>query len=356
MDVTAVVVHYHTPTLARACVLALRDDFAKAGVAAEIVLVDNGSRASERSELASLPARLVVPERNLGYAGGVNIGLHDARSPLLLVLNADVLVLPGCVGALTRALAAADVAGPRFFWDEERRLVLPPAERRRRRAELLRALATRGGVWARWARRSFRRHARRHWQAESRLASDALSGALLAFRRTTWESVGPFDEAYRLYFEESDWLARAKRRGARMCYVPQAEALHHYNQAAQREPAAERWFAESEARFARRYYGRAYLRLRDAFAVAPARSDATARLPDGLPRVPAAALRDAGDGAWVEISGGALRYPAAADRHPSMAGEWSFPPSVWRDIAPGEYFLAIVDAGGRERAVWAFAR
>jgi len=38
-----------------------------------------------------------------------------------------------------------------------------------------------------------------------------LSGALLAFRRDTWNIVGPMDDRYHLYFEEDDWLCRIAR-------------------------------------------------------------------------------------------------------------------------------------------------
>ena len=148
-------------------------------------------------------------------------------------MNPDVLVLPGCLPALLAALrAGAAVAGPRFYWDRGRRLLLPPAELRTRREELLRLLAGKRGGWAARARRRWRRHARRHWEAREPLPSHALSGSLLALRRSAWEAVGPFDEGFRLFFEETDWLLRARRQGLAGRYVPAAEAVHLYSQSA----------------------------------------------------------------------------------------------------------------------------
>lgn len=355
MDLTVVVVHYHTPELAREGVLALRQELAAMALDCELVVVDNGSDAAGRAVLSALPARLLVPERNLGYAGGVNLGLSSASARWLMVMNADVRVLPGCVAALVAQLADADVVGPGFFWDPGKRLLLPPAEQRTRRAELRRALATRGDPWTRLARRRFRRHARRHWDAQAPLRSSALSGALLAFRRSAWDAVGPFDEGFALYFEENDWLARADRRDLRLRYVPAAAAVHHYNQGAQREARAQRWFEQSEARFARRYYGDWFAALRRAVTAATPGILAPPRLPAGAPELPAAAFRGV-DGPWVEVAAGGLRFPAAAERLRGAEEGWRLPDSVWFSLAPGEYFVTVVGEDGREHGVWAFAR
>lgn len=355
MDLTVVVIHYRTPELARAAVLALRDDLEATALDYELVLVDNGSDSEGGALLRTLPTRLLAPGRNLGYAGGVNLGLSSSSAPWLMVMNADVRVWPGCVPALVSQLAEGDVVGPRFFWDEGRRLVLPPAERRTRGAELLRVLATRGGRWAKLARRRFRRHARRHWEAQAPLRSEALSGALLAFRRAAWDSVGPFDEDFALYFEESDWLARARNLGLRSLYVPDAAALHHYNQGAQREAQAQRWFEESEARFAQRHYGDWFCALRRRVAAAKSNAARPQHLPPGAPVLPAAAFRGV-PGPWVEVAAGVLRFPAAAERLLCPEEGWRLPDGVWASLAAGEYFVTVVGEDRRDYGVWAFTR
>ncbi|MBV8200259.1 MAG: glycosyltransferase, partial [Acidobacteria bacterium] len=247
-SLAVVLVHYHTPRLAAAAVGALQRDLASgpgaaAGLDVEWLLVDNGSDAAGRELLASLPLRLLEPGRNLGYAGGVNLGVASSRAELVLLMNPDVLVLPGCAAALVDCLrAGAAAAGPRFFWDSGRRLLLPPAERRGRGSELLAVLAaSRGGGWAERARRRSRRHCRRHWLAAAPLPSHSLSGSLLAVRRAAWERVGGFDEGFRLYFEETDWLLRLRRAGLPARFVPAAEAVHLYGRSAALEPRAAEW-------------------------------------------------------------------------------------------------------------------
>ncbi|HYL04576.1 MAG TPA: glycosyltransferase, partial [Thermoanaerobaculia bacterium] len=131
-----VLVHYHTPRLAAAAVAALQRDLAAgegaaAGLEVEWLLVDNGSDPEGRELLASLPVRILEPGRNLGFAGGVNLGVASSSAESILLLNPDVMVLPGCTAGLMDCLrAGAAAAGPRFYWDAGRRLLLPPAEAR----------------------------------------------------------------------------------------------------------------------------------------------------------------------------------------------------------------------------------
>ena len=345
MRLAVVLVHYHAAELARAAVSALRADLAGTGVETEWLLVDNGSDAGERGLLAGLEVERLDPGENLGYAGGVNLGVARARADALLLMNPDVLALPGCVPALLARLhAGAAVAGPRFFWDRGRRLLLPPAEPRRRRDELWAMLAARGERWAARARRRWRQHARRHWLARDPLPSHALSGSLLAVRRDAWERTGPFDPAFRLYFEETDWLLRAARLGLRSEHVPAAEAVHLVGRSAAREPRAGAWFEESARRFRRRHYGAPFawtLAALDRRLPRHALAVPAAVPPGGLPQP-----------CWVEVSPNPAGFPAAAERLAAWPIGWTLPAEV-RERAAGEPLVAqLTDDAGRELARW----
>jgi len=108
VEVTAVV-----PTLGRSpwlaeCLAALRRE---GGAGMEIVVVDQGEPTSAPAEIPpGLADRVLRPGRNLGFAGGVNLGIaaiaERAKAAVALV-NDDALVEPGWLAALTSALAAA---------------------------------------------------------------------------------------------------------------------------------------------------------------------------------------------------------------------------------------------------------
>jgi N-acetylglucosaminyl-diphospho-decaprenol L-rhamnosyltransferase len=347
MRLAVILVHYHTPELAANAVEALRADLAGTGIDVEWLLVDNGSDAEGRARLESLPVQRIDPQANLGYAGGVNLGVASSSGELIVVMNPDVLVFPGCVPRLLDRLeTGAAVAGPAFFWDRGRRMLLPPAELRGRRQELLSLLASRHEHWAVRARRRWRRHARRHWEAREPLASHALSGSLLAIRRDAWEQVGPFDEGFRLFFEETDWLLRARRRGLRSEYVPDAEAVHLHHQSASSEPRARRWFEESARRFRQLHYGAGFVSVLEALD----RRMPQRHVPD-LPALPEAGLelpRRAGRPLWVEVSPAPEGFPAAAERIAGPEGAWRLPEEIAKRMTGGSWFVQVTDREGRE--------
>lgn len=361
MLVSVIIVHYRAPDLAIEAARAVLADCQAAGLRWELLVVDNGDDPGHRDRIAGLPGRLVVPGENLGYAGGVNRGVADSRGDVFLFMNPDVLVRSGCVASLMRALdAGASAAGPRFFWDRSERLLLPPSEERSRRAELLGRLAARSRAAASRLRRRWRRHARRHWEAAEPLVSLSLSGALLAVRRQAWREVGPFDESYRLYFEETDWLQRLGRSGRDAVYVPRARAVHLYDRSASTEPRSRVWFRESRRRFERRWYGATFAALLEGLDRMPAAGSVepplggaagtAAELPPALDLECPPGLRSP---LWVELSPTPLGVPAAAERCDPVAGRllWHLPEEIWRRLEPGDYRLQVVDAVGREGPV-----
>ncbi|HVS14440.1 MAG TPA: glycosyltransferase [Thermoanaerobaculia bacterium] len=335
--VSVVAVHYRTPGLLDPALRAVAQQLEAVGVGFELLVVDNSADAPEL-ELAA--TRVLRPAGNLGYAGGLAAGVEASRGEVLVAMNPDVVVLPGCLGALLEALAAgAGAAGPRFFWDAGRRLLLPPAEERSLASELLRALAARAAVLGPLARRRWRRHARRHWMASQPLASFALSGALLAIRRAAWDAVGPFDAGYPLYFEETDWLERARRRGVRASYVPGAEAVHRFDQSGRLEHRREEWYARSCRRFRERRYGRLAARLLERVEATPSAAGAPpARLPPARVAEPV----------WVEVSPRAQGFPAAAEPGVAAIGSWQLPAEIRAHHPDLGLYLTWSDRRGRE--------
>jgi GT2 family glycosyltransferase len=287
----------------------------------------------------------------------VNTGVLATRAPRVLVANPDVSVLPGCIAALIRELeSGAAAAAPRLYWDDRRRFLLPPGEERTRSSELLALAAARWPRCAERARRRFRRDARRHWEARGSITSTRLSGAMLAFTRAAWDRVGRFDEEYRLYFEETDWLLRLEAAGLSPRQAANAEAVHGFAHSTQREPLAARWFEESARRFRERRFGRGFARVHDRLArlLAP--------IPDGGRRLPgwsAAALAQLPRAAhgedllWLELSPNAIGFPAAGERVPrAELSDWRPPVEAMRASGLGGMSLTVVTAGGRELGRW----
>lgn len=350
MNLAFVLVHYHTPRLLHRAVSALRKDLERTRLKAEIIVVDNGSEPSCHAEMEALPARVIRPETNTGYAGGFNLGAAEADADVLVCMNPDVEILPGCIEQLVKELAAGtEAAAPVLFWDHDLRFKLPPLICCTRMEELVRAVS------GAYARRRWRVHARRHWLAAEPMITESLVGAMLAIRRDTYKRIGPFDEKYRLYYEEADWLKRLFRSGGKAVLVPQAQAVHHFNQSGQKEPQAARWYAESRAYFMEQHYGRLSAGMLNGLPQRKTGYPAAQALPPGPVSIDAGLFPDSG--CWVELAAAGKGYPAAAERLECMPRErWSLPGEAYESLAPGAYSLTIVSDAGEELRSFRFER
>ncbi len=347
------IVHYHTAELLAECVAAVRADLSGSGLTGEITVVDNGSEPRDQELLQSLPAKVVSSNANLGYAGGVNCGLASTTAEHLILMNADVLVLPGCLERLAAELTnGAAAAGPTLFWDRGRRFRLPPLGPFGRLEELGRAAANWSTAVERRARASWRRHAWRHWRATKTIKSADLSGALMAVRKDIWQRSGGFDPGFKLYYEEADWLQRVVGNGAFTVFVPSAEAVHLHNQSASQNSRVALWRAASSRLFARRHYGRVFARLVGFLAFAGQRVgskivDHIPSLGDGRPELDLKSIRD--DVAAVEVADPILGFPAAGQFvGPEPTTSWQLPEDVWHCLASGDYLLQLIDSNGEE--------
>jgi N-acetylglucosaminyl-diphospho-decaprenol L-rhamnosyltransferase len=220
--IAVVVVNYESgPALAR-CVERLLEQSPT-----ELVVVDNGSRDGSIDELRHrLPDVSVIdPGANLGYGAGANRGAAATTAPFLLVCNSDVEVGPGAIGVLAEELATrpgCGLVGPQIRDAGGARY--PSARRFPSMVDAAgHALL---GLFApdnRFTRSYHQAHLAEIAGAEE---VDWLSGACLLLKRSAFEEVGGFDEAYFMYAEDVDLCWRLARAGWKAAYVPQAEVVH----------------------------------------------------------------------------------------------------------------------------------
>jgi hypothetical protein len=187
------------------------------------------------------------------------------------------------------------------------------------------------------------------------MATTSLSGALMAFRRDTWNTVGPFDEGFTLYFEENDWLLRVAQAGMESQYVPSAKAIHLHNPRSAGSPERAQWEAESFRRFGNRYYGEPFMRR---LLLAGKRTPIVPQWPptDGEAfriDIPAKAVWRL----WIELSPSPFGFPAAATCivDPALRS-WTFPPMRGLQFLDGTLYVQIVDDSGDELGRYSFLR
>ncbi|MGH8905621.1 MAG: glycosyltransferase [Egibacteraceae bacterium] len=192
----------------------------------ELVVADNASADDtlEAVRTCAPTATVVALDRNGGYAAGVNAAVAAAtESGAVLVLNPDVLLRPGSVRALLDTLAqpGVGIAVPRMYRPDGR---LYPSLRReptvaRALGEAL--LGMRAGRWPALGETVL--DPDRYEQAAS---ADWAVGAALLISRDCLRTVGPWDETFFHYSEETDFCLRARDLGFDLRLAPGAEVVH----------------------------------------------------------------------------------------------------------------------------------
>lgn len=196
-----VVLSYRGRTDTEACVQSL----VSGSPEATVLVVDNGSHDGVLESVSRRwpRVRTLANTDNLGFAGGMNIGIrwalaHGAET--MTVLNNDTVLPDGAVAALARAARTGAAVSPEVRYADR------PDE-----------------VWFGGGTVDQHTGLARHFSA-AELASmpspphglrptSVLAGCCITATAATWRRVGLFDEAYFLNFEDSDWSLRARRAG-----------------------------------------------------------------------------------------------------------------------------------------------
>lgn len=233
-DLSIVIVSWNTRDLLRDCLASL--PAAAPGLEAQTIVVDNGSRDGSpemvREEFPDVD--LVEAGANLGFSRGNNLAFGRARGEAVLLLNPDTVCPPDSLRLLLGRLRAeprAGAVGPTLV-DSAGRPTLSWGRRPGLRWHLLELLGPTGSP----LRRLLGNESFVVIPPEDAQIRDVpyLMGACLMIRREALEQVGPLDERFFMYFEETDWCLRAAAAGWRILHVGEARVAHLEGEAAAR--------------------------------------------------------------------------------------------------------------------------
>ncbi len=210
-QVSIVVVLWNRAELTLRCLesLCLQHD-----VGCQVIVVDNASTDDTARLLSRVSGAIVVGNlHNLGFTTAANIGARQATGEFLVFVNSDMELLPGCIGALVDAARrdpAASIVGGK--------LVFPSGK-----LQEAGSVVWTDGSCDGYGRNDDPSAAKYNFEREV----DFCSGALLLVRRSLFDVLAGFDEAYRpAYYEDVDLCTRAWQAGHRVLYQPAAVAVH----------------------------------------------------------------------------------------------------------------------------------
>jgi N-acetylglucosaminyl-diphospho-decaprenol L-rhamnosyltransferase len=190
----------------------------------ELVVVDHGSTDGTLELVRARGVRLVEQE-NRGLAAGWNAGIAATSGDYVLLLNADAWAVGGAVDRLAAFAGEhpeAAVVGPRLRNEDGtlQRSVrgFPTLWRLATEFLFLRKLAPRSRALNAFYAGGFDHDAVRE--------CDWVMGACLLLRRAAIDTVGPADEGFFLFSEETDWCYRFRAAGWKVFFYPRAEVVH----------------------------------------------------------------------------------------------------------------------------------
>ena len=181
----------------------------------EVTVVDNGSTDSSLRLLADgYPnIKIISLPRNLGYAGGCNVGLQAAKGETLAILNNDTEVTPTWLAELLAALERCPDAGmatPKvLLWHDHTRIHTAGDYMRTN------GIPDSRGVWE-----------RDEGQFDRQEYVFGAAGVAPAYRRSMLDDIGLLDADFGSYCEDVDLSWRAQLAGYRCVYVPRSVLYH----------------------------------------------------------------------------------------------------------------------------------
>jgi GT2 family glycosyltransferase len=183
----------------------------------EVIVVDNASPENPASVITSQypEVKFLPSEKNLGFAGGNNLGVASATGEYLLFLNNDTEVDPGFLEPLVSLFetnSEAGAASPKILYYNSDNTIqyvgstcINPFTGRNKRVGYLE---------------------KDHGQHDTLKETDLAHGAAMMVPRKVIDKVGAMPEFFFLYYEEIDWCESIKKAGYKIFVVPEAKIYH----------------------------------------------------------------------------------------------------------------------------------
>lgn len=188
----------------------------------EVIIVDNASKNQEAETIALRypKVKVVRSDRNLGFAGGNNLGMQAAQGKYLFLINNDTVFKDFNIKALIDRMESSSEIGVvcpkiRFAWRNN-------------------PIQFTG--YTPLSQITVRNHAigfseNDHGQYNTAHTTPYAHGAAMLIRREAINKVGLMPENYFLYYEELDWSMMFTRAGYQIWYEPACTVYHKESQA-----------------------------------------------------------------------------------------------------------------------------
>ena len=181
----------------------------------ELIIVDNAQNDEAARLLSDLGSniRFYTAPQNLGFAGGNNYGVEQAKGDYFFFINNDTEVTPELIGQLVSRMQSNERIGlisPKIKFFETNLIQYAGY------TELSKTMRNEA-VGSKQEDND---------QYQSLIRTPFAHGAAMMTSRTVVEQIGMMPELYFLYYEEMDWSEIIKRAGLEI-WVDQSAVIYH---------------------------------------------------------------------------------------------------------------------------------
>jgi GT2 family glycosyltransferase len=256
MDISIVIVNYNTPGLTQDCVASVVRY--TSGLEYEIIVVDNGSTKGDISALPALfpGVRLLTSKTNLGFSGGNNLGIADAKGKYILLLNSDTYLKDNALlNVFTYAEQQKNLGALSL------RLVYPDG-RHQSVAQRFPSVKYTLIELLRLQKLMSKQKAGKvllgaFFDHTDSVPADWIWGAFFFFPRALLQQLPgqKLDDTYFMYWEDVQWCQDIKKLGYNILFYAGAEVVH-IHEGSKSDKSVQ--IQENEEKFYRRNYTSAY--------------------------------------------------------------------------------------------------
>lgn len=227
MDVSIIIVNYKTYDLTCNCINSILTH--SVGFDFEIILIENGTNEfdNERVKHWGDAVTLIVSEKNLGFAGGNNLGIQSATGNYILLLNSDTYLQDNAINTTLQYLKnhpKAGVVSARLIYPDGRAQSV--AQRfpsvKYQLIELLRLQKLMSKSKAgHTLLGSF-------FDYKDSVKADWVWGAYFMFPSTILKELPNhlLDDSYFMYYEDMQWCMDISKLGYEIHFCADAEVVH----------------------------------------------------------------------------------------------------------------------------------
>jgi GT2 family glycosyltransferase len=226
MDLSVIIVSYNVRYLLESCIETVIAAISE--IRGEIIVVDNASTdgSAEMIKYKFSKVRLVENKTNSGFSKANNLGVSLALGENILILNPDTRVNKSAIEQSLRYLsnhAETGIVGVRMVDGTGRYL----KESKRGFPDVWSSLFKITGIGSLFPNHKYINHYYMGDQRDNTINEvEVLTGAYMMMTKSTFESVGGFDEDYFMYGEDIDLSTRVRNTGKKLIYLGTEQIIH----------------------------------------------------------------------------------------------------------------------------------